>query len=66
VAIIFTSSLCALLVLVSDLTTLAATTVTLLLLAFAAVNVAVMVLRKDRSPISTSPPRPCSRSWRSS
>ena len=48
VAILFTTALCAVLIVIGDLSTLAATTVTLLLFAFAAVNVAVLVLRKDR------------------
>ncbi len=47
VAIAFTSSLAALLVLVGDLETLADTTVLLLLLVFVCVNTAVLVLRRD-------------------
>jgi len=48
VAIIFTTALCMVLIVIGDLSQLAATTVTLLLLVFAAVNVAVLVLRSDR------------------
>ena len=47
VAIAFTSSLAALLVLVGDLETLANTTVLLLLFVFVCVNTAVLVLRRD-------------------
>ncbi len=47
VAIAFTSSLAALLVLVGDLETLADTTVLLLLFVFVCVNAAVLVLRRD-------------------
>ncbi len=48
VAIVFTTTLCAGLILLGDLSDLAATTVTLLLFVFAAVNVAVLVLRRER------------------
>jgi amino acid transporter len=47
VAILFTTALCALLVVVGDLSTLADTTVTLLLGVFILVNVSVLVLRRD-------------------
>lgn len=46
-AIAFTASLCALLIVVGDLSTLADTTVTLLLGVFILVNVSVLVLRRD-------------------
>jgi APA family basic amino acid/polyamine antiporter len=48
VAIAFTTALCAILIITGDLGVLADTTVMLLLLVFAAVNVSVLVLRKDR------------------
>jgi amino acid transporter len=48
VAIVFTTALCAGLILLGDLSDLAATTVTLLLFVFAAVNVAVLVLRREQ------------------
>ena len=48
VAILFTAGLAAILVISGNLTDLADTTVLLLLLVFAGVNVAVLVLRKDR------------------
>jgi amino acid transporter len=48
VAILFTAGLCMALILLGDLSDLAATTVTLLLLVFAAVNVAVLVLRREQ------------------
>jgi amino acid transporter len=48
VAILFTSGLAALLVSLGDLSDLADTTVLLLLLVFATVNVSVLVLRRDR------------------
>ena len=47
VAILFTASLAALLVVVGDLETLADTTVLLLLFVFVVVNAAVLVLRRD-------------------
>jgi len=47
VAIIFTTVLAALLIVIGDLETLADTTVLLLLLVFVCVNVAVLVLRRD-------------------
>ena len=47
VAIVFTTVLAMLLISLGELDTLAATTVTLLLLVFIAVNVAVLVLRRD-------------------
>jgi amino acid transporter len=47
VAILFTTALCALLVVVGDLSTLADTTVTLLLAVFILVNISVLVLRRD-------------------
>jgi amino acid transporter len=47
VAILFTTALCALLIVVGDLSTLADTTVTLLLGVFILVNVSVLVLRRD-------------------
>jgi amino acid transporter len=47
-AIVFTTALAAILVVSGDLTDLADTTVVLLLLVFAAVNVCVLVLRRDR------------------
>jgi amino acid transporter len=47
VAILFTAALCALLIVVGDLSTLADTTVTLLLGVFILVNVSVLVLRRD-------------------
>lgn len=47
VAIIFTTLIAAALILTGDLSTLADTTVVLLLLVFAVVNVAVLVLRRD-------------------
>ena len=47
VAIVFTASLAALLVLVGDLETLADTTVLLLLFVFVCVNTAVLVLRRE-------------------
>ena len=48
IAIVFTTLLAMALIVLGDLSDLAATTVTLLLLVFIAVNVAVLVLRKDR------------------
>ena len=48
VAIIFTTALAMLLTTLGDLTDLAGTTTTLLLFVFIAVNVAVLVLRRDR------------------
>ena len=48
VAIVFTASLAALLVIVGDLETLADTTVLLLLFVFVCVNAAVLVLRRER------------------
>ena len=47
VAILFTASLAALLIIVGDLDTLADTTVLLLLFVFVCVNTAVLVLRKE-------------------
>jgi APA family basic amino acid/polyamine antiporter len=47
VAILFTTGLCAVLVVVGDLSTLADTTVTLLLAVFILVNISVLVLRRD-------------------
>jgi amino acid transporter len=47
VAILFTTALCALLIVIGDLSTLADTTVTLLLGVFILVNVSVLVLRRD-------------------
>ena len=47
VAILFTTALAAVLVAVGELTILANTTVTLLLLVFVSVNIAVLVLRRD-------------------
>ena len=46
-AILFTASLCGLLVLTGDLASLADTTVLLLLVVFILVNVSVLVLRRD-------------------
>ena len=48
IAIVFTTLLAMALIVLGDLSDLAATTVTLLLLVFIAVNVAVLVLRSDR------------------
>ena len=47
-AILFTASLAAVLVVVGDLDTLADTTVLLLLFVFVCVNTAVLVLRRDK------------------
>ncbi len=47
VAIIFTTAICMVLIAIGNLTQLANTTVLLLLLVFTAVNVAVLVLRRD-------------------
>jgi amino acid transporter len=47
VAIVFTTALAMALIVLGDLSDLAATTVTLLLLVFIGVNIAVLVLRKD-------------------
>jgi amino acid transporter len=47
VAILFTTALCALLIVIGDLSTLADTTVTLLLGVFILVNISVLVLRRD-------------------
>jgi amino acid transporter len=47
IAIIFTTALAAALIVLGDLSDLAATTVTLLLLVFIAVNISVLVLRRD-------------------
>ena len=47
IAIIFTTALAMALIVLGDLSDLAATTVTLLLLVFIAVNVSVLVLRRD-------------------
>ncbi len=46
-AILFTTALCAVLIIVGDLSTLADTTVTLLLAVFILVNISVLVLRRD-------------------
>jgi amino acid transporter len=48
IAIVFTSAIAFFLISMGDLTSLASTTVILLLLAFTIVNIAVLVLRKDR------------------
>jgi amino acid transporter len=50
VAIVFTASIAAVLVILGDLTTLADTTVLLLLGVFIAVNASVLILRRD--PVS--------------
>jgi amino acid transporter len=48
VAIVFTAGLCALLIVIGDLSTLADSTVTLLLSVFILVNISVLVLRRDK------------------
>src|SRR3954463_7276895 len=58
-AILFTASIAAVLAILGDLTTLADTTVLLLLIVFVAVHVALLVLRGTPSTTSTSRPRPC-------
>src|SRR3954463_4884252 len=59
VAILFTASIAAVLAILGDLTTLADTTVLLLLLVSVGVHVALLVLRGTPSTTSTSRPRPC-------
>jgi amino acid transporter len=62
VAIIFTTLICMALIAVGNLTQLANTTVLLLLLVFTAVNVAVLVLRRDPVDHDHFVPRRSSRS----
>ena len=63
VAILFTTLIAVILITTGDLESLADTTVLLLLSVFTIVNIAVLVLRRQRWSTSTSRRRRCSRCW---